>query len=342
MMQQRFYDIKGKCIICLERRKISIQKTVHTLRSCHIFSESNLSSLSQAIDHSELFANLDFSMNYLSFDLLDTIINAFDLEDLKSEMEEYKSHLQQLKENTPLIKICQIQPKSEITIPLNIGDTKFYFNISDTLMMKDVEQFKTEYCCYYGLHESCMILAKVGIDSIPVKGSIGDPMIAVTWLIPEVLAGKLSMTSTVPRNILKKYSVTKSVIAGRCPYRIRRTKKLNISENYSFVEQPSKDFLCPVTQNLLLQPHLTSCCGKHLSQEVASRIQQEQGPCPLCNAQFLSTILNKHFQREVKALPVFCPHKEKGCDWQGELSERDYHLHSCPKSDSTELMEKLQ
>ena len=50
---------------------------------------------------------------------------------------------------------------------------------------------------------------------------------------------------------------------------LEKKRQYNIEEDYPFVEQPSDDFFCPVTFSLLLQPHLTSCCGKHLSQEAA-------------------------------------------------------------------------
>ena len=95
-----------------------------------------------------------------------------------------------------------------------------------------------------------------------------------------------------------------------------------------FVEQPSGDFYCPVTYGLLLQPHLTSCCGKHISQEASTRIRR--GACPLCNTASWSTVLNKHFQRQVNEMRVFCCHDDRGCDWQGELSELEHHVHSCP------------
>ena len=117
--------------------------------------------------------------------------------------------------------------------------------------------------------------------------------------------------------------------------------KPSSEENYLFVEQPSKDLFCPVTFGLLLQPHLTSCCGNHISQEAASRIQREGGACPLCNTHPLSTVLNKHFQRQVKSVHVFCRHDNKGCGWQGELANFDIHIQSCPMSDAppmTELM----
>ena len=112
-------------------------------------------------------------------------------------------------------------------------------------------------------------------------------------------------------------------------------------EEYHFVEQPSKEFFCPVLYGLLLQPHLTACCGKHLSREAATRIQEERGPCPLCTTPFLNTILNKHFRRQVHELRVLCRHEDRGCGWEGELSDLERHAQSCPMKNSplmTELM----
>ena len=107
---------------------------------------------------------------------------------------------------------------------------------------------------------------------------------------------------------------------------------ISISEqDYDFVEQPSQDFFCPVTYDLLLQPHLTACCGKHLSEKAATMIKEVGGPCAMCKEPNLSTILDKHFRRQLNERHVFCHNKNRGCGWQGELS--DYvkrHIESCP------------
>ncbi|CAI8019349.1 hypothetical protein GBAR_LOCUS11637 [Geodia barretti] len=45
-----------------------------------------------------------------------------------------------------------------------------------------------------------------------------------------------------------------------------------------------------------------------------------------------STMLSKHFQRQVKSLCVFCRHEDRGCEWLGELAAFHTHFQSCPKS----------
>ena len=118
--------------------------------------------------------------------------------------------------------------------------------------------------------------------------------------------------------------------------------KPSSEEDYLFVEQPSKDLFCPVTFGLLLQPHLTSCCGNHISQEAASRIQREGGVCPLCNTHSWSTFFSKHFQRQVKLVRVFCRHNDRGCGWQGQLANFDNHVQSCPMRDAPLMTELLK
>ena len=112
-------------------------------------------------------------------------------------------------------------------------------------------------------------------------------------------------------------------------------------QEYHFVEQLSKDFFCPVTLDLLLHPHLTACCGKHLSQEAATRIQGGGGACPLCKKPHLNTMLDKHYLRQVNELHVFCHHKERGCGWQGELSDLERHVQSCYMKTAPLLMTEM-
>ena len=113
-------------------------------------------------------------------------------------------------------------------------------------------------------------------------------------------------------------------------------------EDYLFVERPPDDFLCPVTKDLLVHPYLTSCCGCNLSHEAATRIQKEGGACPVCKEAHWNTMLNKHFQRQVNSLHVFCRYESRGCGWQGELVSFHNHVKRCPMSDSPLITELLK
>ena len=101
-----------------------------------------------------------------------------------------------------------------------------------------------------------------------------------------------------------------------------------------FVKKPPDDIFCPVTTTPLLVPHLTSCCGQHLSEEAADRIKHDGRACPLCNTPSWSTLLNRHFQRKICELRVFCPRKMRGCRWEGELGALHRHEQSCASKTS--------
>ena len=95
--------------------------------------------------------------------------------------------------------------------------------------------------------------------------------------------------------------------------------------DYDFVEKPSEDFFCPVTLEVLREPFLTVCCGNHLSQEAANRLQEDQKPCPLCKEP-LQAVPDKYFKRRVGELKVRCSKTSAGCEWVGGLDGLDQHL----------------
>ena len=86
------------------------------------------------------------------------------------------------------------------------------------------------------------------------------------------------------------------------------------------------EFFCPVSFTVLLEPYQTQCCGNHLSEE-AYRCLQGQ-PCPVCREENLVAMKDKFHKRRVLSLKVRCPHKAKGCEWQGELGSLEQHLNT--------------
>ena len=101
--------------------------------------------------------------------------------------------------------------------------------------------------------------------------------------------------------------------------------------DFHFVERPSQDFFCPVSFELLLEPQLTSCCGHHLSLEVATRLRKECKPCPLCNGEQWQCMLDKNCRRKVHQMRVLCWYNGNGCGWVGGICELEKHADSCEK-----------
>jgi uncharacterized coiled-coil protein SlyX len=106
---------------------------------------------------------------------------------------------------------------------------------------------------------------------------------------------------------------------------------LAATKEFDFVERPSEDFFCPVTFELLLNPHQTTCCGNHLSEKAVRRLQRDGKPCPMCKESELSTMPDKFHRRRVSAVHVRCPHASSGCEWVGEVGVVDQHAAACPK-----------
>ena len=114
----------------------------------------------------------------------------------------------------------------------------------------------------------------------------------------------------------------------------------NEEVEYDFISEPSKEFICPVTRSIMLNPHQTSCCGNLLSSEAAERLTRDKKPCPLCNTPgpthsdqsrgTFITSLDKFNQRKILELKVRCHYSKNGCKWVGTLKDIERnHLSSC-------------
>ena len=325
--------MKLMTIKCLEKIKVSVMVVVYILSSLgadhmaehKVFLENNIQKLNQCYNHWELFTSLNLYWNYLSYHLLDHLIKEISLKyqlltdvddktvkqsltDAKRLMSSYKTDLKKFRQNTPLKLFCKAENGSEDDPPPGFRKMVVKFNWSDTTTLEDVEIFRQRYVRHYNLRDCAMML-----------NSIRPGTFTVTWFVPSSVVEVLKKRAS---DVFIKFNVSRLEFPGIVGY--------IVLEEFLFVKQLSKDFVCPVTYGLLLQPHLTACCGKHLSQEAATRIQREGGACPLCNEPQLKAMLDKHFLRQVNELRVFCRHKDRGCGWQGELSDLERHVQSCP------------
>ena len=84
-------------------------------------------------------------------------------------------------------------------------------------------------------------------------------------------------------------------------------------------------------------PHQTACCGQIISAAAVSRLETKE--CPFCKKEEFKTTPDKHFQRQVHELQVFCSHRGRGCEWTGEVASFNTHVKSCPKKNSPLLQE---
>ena len=95
-----------------------------------------------------------------------------------------------------------------------------------------------------------------------------------------------------------------------------------------FVVPPPDDLSCPICLRVQTEPVLTSCCGNHFCSFCMEQVIHKRRPCPLCNSQSFTTMLDKHFGRKVNDLQVWCQHRKMGCPWQGSISSLRRHVDS--------------
>ena len=99
-----------------------------------------------------------------------------------------------------------------------------------------------------------------------------------------------------------------------------------------FVAPPQEQFQseCPICLQILREPHLTVCCGHSFCAACIGRIEEDGKPCPLCQTPSFTHVSNLGLKRALHEFRVYCPHRLRGCEWEGELGKLDEHLNSDP------------
>ena len=170
-----------------------------------MFLQSNVEKICSAVNHLVLFCHMNFHWNYLDPSLLECLVRKLDLDEVKVDVETYRSELQQFRIITPLHLFCQAQRKKEMKVPPDFQEVVTKFKWSETVTLEVVEQFRQKYASHYNLHEFAMMLAEVNLGSF-----------IITWFIPQSIVEK--MKYNVPQAILEKYFVTELTVAGVCIY----------------------------------------------------------------------------------------------------------------------------
>ena len=132
--------------------------------------------------------------------------------------------------------------------------------------------------------------------------------------------------------------------------------------DFKFVESLPDKFKCELCKQLLLEPHVTECCGQHFCQQCIEKstktvnqrsntelqrvgnpwgnqwarspkavtsVKQEQQCCPGCQATSFKHMRYLPLKRKINDLKVYCPHKDNGCGKQVMLGEIENHVTEC-------------
>ena len=102
------------------------------------------------------------------------------------------------------------------------------------------------------------------------------------------------------------------------------TKELN------FVIDPSEDLLCPICAKVLVDPHVTDCCGQHFCGQCLTKWFQGGKICPHCRSTNFSHIRYLPLKRKINDLQVYCSNWKYGCTTITSVNGLDDHLSECP------------
>ena len=233
MFRRWFSDIEISTIKCLEKCKMTIIRVVFLLTTIkavdkhQIFLEKKQKQLRECEDHWELFGNLNFYRNYLTFDLLEQLIEVLnfqqkDFDSIASEMAKYKGELEHFRKSTTLLTFCQAEYSiySEDEIPEDFKEVVVKFNWPKKVTLEKVEEFRKRYAHAYNLDKCAMMVYGIGIGSF-----------TVSWLVPVCAIDKV-MNTTAPLDLFKEFSVITVDIDGRCYYRTPVERKVSCIGSY--------------------------------------------------------------------------------------------------------------
>ena len=100
---------------------------------------------------------------------------------------------------------------------------------------------------------------------------------------------------------------------------------------YEFVQTPPERVLCLICKYPSRDPRMTLCCGHAFCGSCLDGQKQAKSvsyACPMCRKEEpeFKTVPYKALDREIRELHIYCANKERGCEWQGELNNINYHL----------------
>ena len=96
---------------------------------------------------------------------------------------------------------------------------------------------------------------------------------------------------------------------------------------YAFVDPPER-LLCNVCEFPCREAYMAGCRGNNFCKSCLSNFLAKEAKydCPHSPECEFSYCPNEVADKQIKALEIFCPNKDKGCEWTGKLSDIDKHF----------------
>ena len=168
-LKKEFNTLKKDTRECLEKQRVPVKQVADSLTSLlpddddhhKLFIMGHVRALFQADDIAEQFGTMNSHWNYLDPSLLDHLVSDFNLEEVKGEMETYKSDLGQFRKKTPLALFCRVQRRRRVRLSPDFQEVVAEFDWLNDVTLEVVELFRQEYASHYGLYEFAMMVAQV-------------------------------------------------------------------------------------------------------------------------------------------------------------------------------------
>ena len=255
-LRRRFNSLKEKTIQGLERCRIEVMIVVYMLTTIpavqeHGFLEEKQKKLNESTNHWELFGKLNFYWNYLSYDLLEHLIEELALkhdwfQTVAGEMAVYKKDLEDFRKHTTLVLYCEVDPRTlDEDPPPRFRKMVVKFDLPGTATLEDLEEFRRQYASSYNLQTCVMMLNRIK------KGSF-----TVTWFIPASALEILMKDIDLAVVIFEEFSVASLEIHTStpiCVYPAKLPKRVS-SSFYDLYYLVSINIHCRL---LLLLPVIT-------------------------------------------------------------------------------------
>ena len=174
------------------------------------FIEEKLGELWRSQDHCHIFLHLNLYWNYLSYDLLDKLLDELlgensDFKTIKEEMERYKIDLQGFRESTTLVLFCKGVPQSYCDPPPGFKKVLTKHQWPETITLEDVETFRKRFLCTLKLQDCAMMIH--GIETGSFK---------ITWFA--ALSHSILKENEEMKKVFREFKVISIYIDGQCVY----------------------------------------------------------------------------------------------------------------------------
>ena len=200
--------------LCL---KVTSLKCLRNDNSINFFVVNQMECLFKSSSVVIVFGFLNTYWSYLSYHLLEHVINQCSLEGLKIQMKEFKAEVNVFKEETPLGVFAEVEKKLDLKIPdgfeVLISNHKF----SKGSFLKEVERARVELNDTYRFEDFVLMVNDI------LSGSI-----KIVWLIPtSATQHVLQVTSTTERGRFRTIMLVELNFQGECIYKDDLTSEVH-------------------------------------------------------------------------------------------------------------------